>query len=550
MSPELLHPYPNVLNQVPMRTEVNEYHANLPLMEGVQRYGASWAGARLDTVGQLVGSTTFQRWADEAERHPPELLTYDRDGHRIDEVHYHPAYHEVLRRAMKHGAHALAWRDPQPGASVARAAVFMLFSQVEPGHGCPISMTHSAIAVLRTTPTLAHEWEPRLTALEYDPSLQPVEAKSSALCGMALTEKQGGSDLRATMTVAQPVDRAGAGQFYRLTGDKWFCSAPMSDVFLTLARTPEGVSCFALPRFQPDGTRNGIQILRLKDKLGNRSNASSEMTFQGAWAQMIGEPGQGIRLIMDMVTRDRLDCILGSTAGMRQCVTEATWYAEHRVAFGRRLLDQPLMANVLADLCLESEAATASALRLASSFDEDADDQEHLFRRLATPVLKYWVCKRGAHHAAEAMESLGGNGYIETFPLARRYREQPLLSIWEGSGNVVCLDVLRSLRVPGTLDAFLAELQTTRGAYQPYDAYVETLAKDLHQMADQERRARQLTERMALALQASLLLRSAPTPVGEAFCAARLTDRSYFEYGTLPSDINLKAIIERHTRPD
>ncbi|MCY0909325.1 MAG: acyl-CoA dehydrogenase family protein [Sulfobacillus thermotolerans] len=540
----------DVSNQVPTREGINEYHANMPLVEGVQRFGAGWARDRLEAVGDLVGSPEFQHWAEEAERHPPELLTYDRIGRRVDEVYYHPAYHKVLSHAVNHGAHALAWREPRPGANVARAAIFMLFSQVEPGHGCPISMTHSAISVLRTTPSLAHEWEPRLTALAYDPELRPVSTKPGALCGMALTEKQGGSDLRTTMTVAHPVDRAGSGEPYWLTGDKWFCSAPMSDVFLTLARTPEGVSCFALPRIRPDGRRNSVQIQRLKDKLGNRSNASSEVTFQDAWAWMVGEPGRGVPLIMEMVTRDRLDCILGSTAGMRQGVAEAMWYAEHRLAFGRHLVDQSLMATVLADLCLESEAATASALRLARAYDDEADEQERLFRRVATPVLKYWVCKRGAHHAAEAMECLGGNGYIETFPLARRYREQPLLSIWEGSGNVVCLDVLRSLRVAGTLDAFLVELRAAAGTHRQYDTFVDDLAADLRRPEDQERRARQLTERMALALQGSLLLRFAPTPVAEAFCASRLVADAYFEYGTLPSSIDVTPIIERHRGHD
>ncbi len=540
----------DVPNQVPPRERINEYHANTPLMEGVQRYGANWAHDRLEAVGHVVGSPEFQQWAEEAERHPPELLTFDRVGRRIDEVHYHPAYHKVLSSAIKHEAHALAWRDPQSGASVARAAIFMLFSQIEPGHGCPISMTHSAISVLRTTPKLAHEWEPRLTSLAYDPELRPVSTKPGALCGMALTEKQGGSDLRATMTTAQPVDGAGSGEAYRLSGDKWFCSAPMSDVFLTLARTPEGISCFLLPRVLPDGSRNTVYIQRLKDKLGNRSNASSEVSFQDALAWMVGEPGRGIPLIMEMVMRDRLDCVLGSTSGMRQGVAEATWYAEHRRAFGRQLVDQPLMENVLADLCLESEAATASALRLARAYDDDADEQERLFRRLATPVLKYWVCKRGAHHAEEAMECLGGNGYIETFPMARRYREQPLLSIWEGSGNVVCLDALRSLRVPGTLDAFLAELRLAAGVNRQYDAFVGDLVAELGHSENQERRARQLTERMALALQAGLLLRFAPTLVSDGFCAARLADHIHFEYGTLPSSIDVTPIIQRHNEHD
>lgn len=544
MMPLMLSDAPN---QVPVREGINEYHSNVPLKERVQQYHAGWAHDRLDAVGSLVGSPQFQHWAEDAERHSPELQTHDRVGRRIDEVYYHPAYHNVLGHAVEQGAHALAWRDPKAGASVARAAIFMLFSQVEPGHGCPISMTHSAISVLRATPDLAHEWEPRLTALAYDPELRPVSTKAGALCGMALTEKQGGSDLRATMTVAEPINQNGSGALYRLTGDKWFCSAPMSDVFLTLARTPEGVSCFVLPRILPDGSRNTFHIQRLKDKMGNRSNASSEVTFQDAQAWMVGEPGRGIPLIMEMVTRDRLDCVLGSAAGMRQAVAEATWYAEHRSTFGRRLVDHSLMGNVLADLCLESEAATASALRLAHAYDNAADEQEGLFRRLATPALKYWVCKRGANHAAEAMECLGGNGYIETFPLARRYREQPLLSIWEGSGNIVCLDVIRSLRVQGTLDALFAELDQAMGSSRTYDVFVDSLRHELARVDDYEWRARQLTERVALAIQGSLLLREAPSEIGEAFCRARLADHAYLEYGTLPHGLDVSPIIERHS---
>lgn len=535
-------------NQVSARENRNEYQDNTALCEGVARYGASWACDHLEEVGALVGSSIFQQWAEDAERHPPELVAYDRIGQRIDEVHYHPAYHEVLGLAVKHGAHALAWREPRQGANVARAAIFMLFSQVEPGHGCPISMTHSALPVLRRQPSLATVWTPRLTALTYDPNLSPD--KASALCGMALTEKQGGSDLRTTTTTAHPVNCSGSGEPYRLTGEKWFCSAPMSDIFLTLAQTDEGLSCFMLPRLLPDGRRNAVHFHRLKDKLGNRSNASSEVAFDDAWAWMVGEPGRGISLIMEMVARDRLDCVLGTTAGMRQAVVEATWYADHRVAFGQRLVDQSLMANVLADLCLETEAATASALRLAHAFDDDADEQEQLFRRLATPVLKYWVCKRGPNHAFEAMECLGGNGYIETFPLARRYREQPLLSIWEGSGNVVCLDVLRSLRVPGTVEAFFAEIRTAAGANRHFDSFLVGLETDLAHVEDYERRARQLTERMALALQASLLLRLAPAPVAEAFCTARLARDGYLEYGTLSPDLAVTQIIRRSSGRD
>ncbi|HEV3001347.1 MAG TPA: acyl-CoA dehydrogenase family protein [Solirubrobacteraceae bacterium] len=533
------------LNQPPPREGLDEYATNAPLVEAVERHDAGWADERLRTAGRLVGEAAFQRWSADADRHPPVLVTHDRAGRRIDEVEYHPSYHAVIGRAVEHGAHSLAWTDPRPGAHVARAAMFMLFAQVEPGHACPTSMTHSAVPALRAEPGLAAEWEPRLTSTRYDPVLAPPQDKAGALCGMAMTEKQGGSDLRQTTTAARPVD-AGAGE-YELTGHKWFCSAPMCDLFLTLARTDEGISCFALPRVLPDGTRNGFRVERLKDKLGNRSNASSEVVFEAARARLVGEPGRGIPTIIEMVSHARLDCILGTTAGMRHAVAEAAWYAAHRVAFGRRLAEQPLMENVLADLCLEAEAATAVSLRLARAYDADADDRERAFRRLATAVSKYWVCKRGPRHAFEAMECLGGNGYVETFPVARRYREQPITSIWEGSGNVICLDVLRALvREPHTLDALLAELDESAGADRRLDAYVDALRAELRDGNELERRARRLTERMALALQASLLVRHAPRAVADAFCAARLDGAGGAEYGTLPAGASARAIVARH----
>jgi putative acyl-CoA dehydrogenase len=430
----------------------------------------------------------------------------------------------VIGRAVAHGAHALAWRERRPGAHVAHAAMFILFAQVEPGHACPISMAHSAVPALRVQPELAAEWEGRLTALDYDPELRGPDEKAGALCGMAMTEKQGGSDLRATTTTARPLDGGGSGGEYELTGHKWFCSAPMCDLFLTLARTDEGISCFALPRLRPDGTRNAFHVQRLKDKLGNWANASSEVEYHGAWARMVGEPGRGIPTIIEMVSHARLDCILGTTAGMRHAVAEATWYAGHRSAFGGLLVDQPLMTNVLADLCLEAEGATAVALRLARAYDEDAGERELLFRRLATAVSKYWVCKRGPRHAFEALECLGGNGYVETFTLARRYRDQPVTSVWEGSGNVICLDVLRAMvRAPQALEAFLDELDEATGADARYDAYVARLRDELRDGEDLQRRARQLTERMALALQGSLVLRWAPPAVADGFCAGRLS---------------------------
>jgi len=536
-----------VLNQSVPRVGFDEFELNLPLVEGVKRYDAGWARERLHQAGRLVGSGDFQLWAEQANTNPPRLDTHDRYGNRVDEVVYHPAYHQIMRSAVELGANALAWREPRPGAHVARAALFMLLTQVEPGHGCPISMTHSVVPALRAQPELAAEWEPHLTSLEYDPRLAPAPEKHGCLAGMAMTEKQGGSDVRSNTTRATPIDGGGPGAEYLLTGHKWFCSAPMCDMFLVLAQTQEGLSCFLVPRVLSDGARNAFRLQRLKDKLGNRSNASAELELDSTWARMVGEPGRGVRTIIEMANHTRLDCVLGTTAGMRQAVAEATWHAAHRNAFGGRLIDQPLMANVLADLCLEAEAATATALCLARAYDQDADEQETLFKRLATAVSKYWVCKRGPRHAFEALECLGGNGYVETFPLARRYREQPLTSIWEGSGNVLCLDVLRAMATnPQILDAFLTEIQKAAGADRRLDAYTLQLRTELENGQDLEPRARRIVERMALALQASLLARHAPADLADAFCAARLTSEGGHEYGTLPPTIDTAAIIARH----
>ena len=402
-------------------------------------------------------------------------------------------------------------------------------------------MTYAAVPALRAEPELAAEWEPLLTSLEYDPELRPLTQKRSALCGMAMTERQGGSDVRANTTRAEPAYEPG---WWRLTGHKWFCSAPMSDLFLVLAQSDAGLTCFALPRVLPDGTRNGFRIEALKDKLGNHSNASAEIALDAALARRVGEPGRGVRTIVEMVNHTRLDCVLGTTAGMRGAVAEAMWHARHRAAFGRLLVEQPLMKNVLADLCLELEAATAVALRLAAAYDDPA---EAAFRRIATAIAKYWVCKRGPAHAAEALECLGGNGYVETYPLARRYREQPLLSIWEGSGNVVALDVLRATeRDPATLEALMAEIELAAGADPRLDAHVSRLRAPLAHPVDREQDARRLVEQLALALQGSLLVRHARPAVADAFCAARLGADRGAEYGTIPAGCDLGAVLARH----
>jgi putative acyl-CoA dehydrogenase len=538
----------DVFNQPPPRVSLDEFTLNTPLVEGVQNHGAGWAAEHLAAAGRLVGSEEFQGWANEANAHRPTLHTHDRYGHRIDQVEYHPSYHQLIRRAIEYGCHTWPWREPRAGAHVARAAVFMLFSQIEPGHGCPISMTYSAVPALRVQPELAREWEPLLFGQGYEPRLLPPADKPGVLVGMAMTEKQGGSDVRANTTRAVALNGGGAGGEYLITGHKWFCSAPMSDAFLTLAQADEGLSCFLVPRILPDGERNPFLIQRLKDKLGNHSNASSEVEFLSTWGRLVGAPGRGVSTIIEMVNHTRLDCILGTTAGMRQAVAEATWHAAHRMAFGKHLVEQPLMANVLADLCLEAEAATATALRLARAHDEDVSDEERLFRRLATAVSKYWVCKRGPRHAFEALECLGGNGYTEEFPMARRYREQPLSSIWEGSGNVICLDVLRAIeRTPQSKEIFLAELTAASGGDQRLDAYASELTGQLTGgVAVGEYQARRLVERMALALQASLLVRYSPNYIADAFCRSRLSGEGGHEYGTLPASADVQRIVDRH----
>jgi len=516
-------------------------------MEAVEREGADWAEGRLRSLGERLGGDPLD-WGAMANENPPVLRTHDRFGNRIDEVDFHPAWHWLLGLAIEHGLHSLPWREPRPGAHVARAAMFIVYSQVEAGTGCPISMTYSAVPALRAQPELAAEWEPRLTSNAYDPRLVPAADKVGALCGMAMTEKQGGSDVRANTTTGRPLNGGGPGAEYELVGHKWFCSAPMCDVFLVLAQAEAGLSCFLLPRILPDGTRNQFFLQRLKDKLGNRSNASSEVEFRGAWAQLIGEEGRGVRTIIEMVNHTRLDCVVGTAAGMRHGVAQATHHAAHRSAFGKLLIDQPAMQNVLADLCIESEAATITAMRLARAYDDGADDeQEALFKRLATAVAKYWICKRGPVHASEALECLGGAGYVEESGMPRLYREMPLSSIWEGSGNVICLDVLRALaRTPRALDAFLAEVNEAAGADRRLDDFVTRLRGELADPAELEARGRRLVEAMALALQGSLLVRFGDPAVADAFCASRLAEDGGRAFGTLPHGTDFQAIVERH----
>jgi putative acyl-CoA dehydrogenase len=539
--PRLTH---EVTNQAPDRVDVNEFTTNAALLEGVARHDAAWAIDELTAVGALVGTAAFQHDAERANVREPVLRAFDRHGIRIDEVDYDESYHRIIRSAVAHGAHSAAWSAPRPGANVARAATFMLFAQVEPGHACPISMTHAVVPALRHQPDLAERWLPRVLSREYDGTLRP--GKAGALFGMAMTEKQGGSDVRANTTVAAP-----AGDTWHLTGHKWFCSAPMSDAFLVLARTDAGIGCFLVPRVLDDGTRNVFRIQRLKNKLGNRSNASSEVEFDGTVGLAVGEPGRGIRTIIEMVARTRLDCVLGTAAGMRQSVAEAAWHVRHRAAFGRTLIDQPLMRNVLADLAVESEAATALALRLARAHDHDATESDVAYRRLATAVAKYWICKRGPGHAYEALECLGGNGYTEDYPLARRYREQPVMAVWEGSGNVIALDILRVIaREPDAVAAVRDELATAAPADRRLAQSLRSIDARLSQASARERDevtfdARRLAEDLAVALQAATLLAGARDAVADAFCSSRLAFDRGALYGTLPPGVDVEAVLAR-----
>jgi putative acyl-CoA dehydrogenase len=539
-----------VFNQPPPLEGYNTFESDRVLVEALRREGADWAEESARELGAICGRPQTLRLGVQANENPPKLRTHDRFGNRIDEVEFHPAWHELLRLSVERGLHALPWRDPKPGGHVARAAMFMLTSQVEAGVGCPISMTYSVVPALRVQPELAEEWESRFLSLEYDERMVPAPDKKGALCGMGMTEKQGGSDVRANTTTARPLNGGGPGSEYEITGHKWFFSAPMCDAFLVLAQADGGLSCFLMPRFTPDGERNRIHLQRLKDKLGNRSNASSEVEFRAAWARLVGEEGRGVPTIIEMVNHTRLDCAVGSATGMRAGVALASWHAAHRSAFGKRLIDQPLMQNVLADLAIESEAATVSALRLARAYDEAiaGDEQAEQLKRLANAVLKYWICKRGPAHAAEALECLGGNGYVEESGMPRLYRESPLASIWEGSGNVQCLDVLRGMaKSPTSLEAFFAEVDEAAGADARLDAAAGELREELADLDAIESRARRVVEWMALVLQGSLLVRFGDQAVADAYCGSRLGGDGGRAFGTLPPGVDFRRIVERHT---
>jgi putative acyl-CoA dehydrogenase len=535
------------LNQVPPLMGYNLFLSDPTLAAAIRREGAGWAEPQLAELGQFLGTEEVQRWGFDANENLPTLHTHDRYGNRRDEVVFHLAWHHLMRASIERRLHSLPWTEKRPGAHVARAAMMMLTVQNEAGHTCPVSMTFSCMASLRAEPEVAREWEPKIVAANYDPRFLPPSEKSGLLIGMAMTEKQGGSDVRANTTVAEPA--GGVGE-YLVTGHKWFCSAPMCDAFLVLAQTSQGLTCFLLPRWTPDGTRNNFYIQRLKDKMGNRSNASSEVEFERAWARRVSEEGRGVSTIIEMVNHTRLDCAVASAGLMRQALAQAVHHARYRRAFGKPLIEQPLMRNVLADLALESEAATLLAMRVARAFDARVtDSRERAFCRVATAITKYWLCKRSPFHVNEALECLGGNGFVEESIMPRLYREAPLYGIWEGSGNVICLDILRALtREAEAADALLSEIKQAKHTDPRLTGYLANLETDLtgqlkNKSGPGENDARRLAERLALALQATLVANHSTPAVADAFIASRLANDHGQNFGTLSSNVDADAIL-------
>ena len=532
-----------VFNQAPPLEGTNLYLVDRPLQAWIRRYRGDWATSRLEAYGALAGGPLMEA-GFLANEHKPVLRTHDRYGHRIDQVDFHPAYHQLMATAVEHGIPSLPWTEPRAGAHVARAGLMYLHNQAEAGTSCPLTMTFASVPALRQQPEIADVWLPKLLHGAYDPRNLPLAQKTGVTIGMAMTEKQGGTDVRANTTQAHPVGQPGPGQAYELVGHKWFCSAPMCDAFLTLAYTEKGLSCFLLPRHRPDGERNAFYIQRLKNKLGNWANASSEVEYRGALAWMVGEEGRGVPTILSMVSMTRFDCMIGSSSLMRQALTQALHHCQHRQVGGRALIDQPLMQNVLADLALESEAALALTLRMGHALDEAASEHEAIFARLVTAVGKYWICKRAPAMVNEAQECLGGAGYVEETILPRLYREAPVNSIWEGSGNVQCLDVLRALsKEAGALEVLFAELGDGQGDAR-LAGHITRLKAAFADTSDIQYRARQLTEDIALALQAKLLLEAGNAAVSDAFIASRLNGQAR-TYGTLPRGLEVTAILER-----
>jgi putative acyl-CoA dehydrogenase len=531
----------DVINQPPPFLDVNLYSSDRPLHSAVEREGGGWSEQALRAYGGVMGSARVFELGRQANRYTPELRTHDRFGNRVDEIDYHPAWHEVMRIQMEHHVHNLPWRDRRPGAHVARLAKHYILSQVEAGSACPITMTFASLPALEQEPRVSAEWKPRLLGDVYDSRFVRADEKSAVLVGMAMTEKQGGSDVRANTTKAIPL---GDGD-YELLGHKWFCSAPMCDAFLTLAHTEKGLTCFLVPRWRPDGTRNPFRIQRLKDKVGNRSNASGEIEYSGTWARRIGEEGRGVRTIIEMVHHTRLDCISGSAGIMRQALAQAVHHVRHRSAFGRRLVEQPLMRNVAADLALEVEGAVAVLFRLARAYDDSGESEtERAFARIGTAVAKYWVCKRTPGMVYESMECLGGNGYVEESILPRLYREAPVNAIWEGSGNVICLDVLRAIsREAGSLDALLGEIRA--GSDPRLEGCAERITKQLAADDAVEVGARRIVGEMARGLQGSLLVRTAPSEIAEAFLASRCDGDAGPVFGELAPSTDFRTILDR-----
>lgn len=537
----------DVHNVVTPLQDINLYRADVALQEAVQREGAAWADAELSRFGEMAGRASYLELGHLANQYPPKLDTHDRFGRRVDLVQFHPAYHELMRTALTHGLHASPWTHPRAGAHVARAAKTVMQSQVEAGHGCPITMTFAAVPSLRHQPDLAELWLPKITACDYDPRNVPIEQKSAITIGMGMTEKQGGSDVRANTTRATPIAAAGGGQLYQLVGHKWFLSAPMCDAFLVLAQTGKGLSCFLVPRWQPDGQKNPLEVVRLKNKMGNLSNASSEVEFRGALGWLVGEEGRGVATIIDMVGLTRFDCMSGSAAIMRMGLAQAHHHCQQRSAFGKRLIDQPLMQNVLADLALEYEGAIALTMRMARALDQrQHSEHDNLLARLGTAVGKYWICKRAPNHSYEAMECIGGNGVMEDSMMPRLYREAVINPIWEGSGNVQCLDVLRAMgKTPAVLDAMFSELERARGGHPDFDRALIRLQQQFADVSQLEYRARDIVDQLALALQAALLIQHAPHPVSDAFCRSRLGVYGLHNYGALPSGIDVSSLLAR-----
>jgi len=547
LQPDAVPATHEVTNQPPPLADYNAFEDDTALVEAVHREGAGWAESALSAAGAHTGSAKVIEWGYLANEFKPQLHAFDRQGHRIDAVRYHESYHKLMAMSLEAGLHSSPWTQPGPGAHVARAAREYLHAQVDAGHGCPVTMTFASVPAIRTTPSLAETWLPKILTPGYDPRDVPHSEKQSLTIGMGMTEKQGGSDVRSNTTYARPVGtETGSGAAYDLVGHKWFTSAPMCDGFLMLAQSQGGLSCFLVPRWRPDGTKNPMQIQRLKNKAGNVSNASSEIELRGALGWMVGEEGRGVPAIIQMVAMTRFDCMVGSTAGMRQAVAQAIHHCRHRAAFGKTLADQPAMANVLADLQLEVEGALALTMRMARALDNSEEEHEKRLLRLGLPVGKYWICKRHPGHAYEAMECIGGNGVMDDFIMARIYRDAPINAIWEGSGNVQALDLLRAMaKSPDAVQAWFTELEQARGAHGLLDTAIDELAETVKDEAAMEYRARTLAEHMALTMQAAQLVRTGNTAVSEAFIRSRLAPRPTHNFGSLPRGIDVAGLIQR-----